>query len=133
MGARVVNVKNKGYGSALQGGFAAARGKYILMGDADGSYDFITVKPGAYLDPLTGRMRAPHINLSLLGSLLPHEVVIDQTMTIQHDGKTYKAWALFKRDYDNNSELNGKPINITCRLEKPPARRGSVFGICEFE
>ncbi len=40
MGARVVNVKNKGYGSALQGGFAAARGKYILMGDADGSYDF---------------------------------------------------------------------------------------------
>ncbi len=40
MGARVVRVKNKGYGSALQGGFAAARGKYILMGDADGSYDF---------------------------------------------------------------------------------------------
>lgn len=70
---------------------------------------------------------------SLLGSLLPHEVVIDQTMTIQHAGKTYKAWALFKRDYDNNSELNGKPINITCRLEKPPARHGSVFGICEFE
>ena len=40
MGARVVHVTNKGYGSALQGGFAAARGKYILMGDADGSYDF---------------------------------------------------------------------------------------------
>jgi glycosyltransferase involved in cell wall biosynthesis len=40
MGARVVDVKSRGYGSALQGGFAAARGKYILMGDADGSYDF---------------------------------------------------------------------------------------------
>jgi glycosyltransferase involved in cell wall biosynthesis len=40
LGARVVHVKNKGYGSALQGGFAAAKGKYILMGDADGSYDF---------------------------------------------------------------------------------------------
>jgi hypothetical protein len=40
LGARVVHVKRKGYGSALQGGFAAARGKYILMGDADGSYDF---------------------------------------------------------------------------------------------
>jgi glycosyltransferase involved in cell wall biosynthesis len=39
-GARVVHVKARGYGSALQGGFAAARGKYILMGDADGSYDF---------------------------------------------------------------------------------------------
>jgi glycosyltransferase involved in cell wall biosynthesis len=40
MGARVVHVQARGYGSALQGGFAAARGKYILMGDADGSYDF---------------------------------------------------------------------------------------------
>jgi hypothetical protein len=40
LGARVVDVKARGYGSALQGGFAAARGKYILMGDADGSYDF---------------------------------------------------------------------------------------------
>lgn len=40
LGARVVNVDARGYGSALQGGFAAARGKYILMGDADGSYDF---------------------------------------------------------------------------------------------
>jgi hypothetical protein len=40
LGARVVHVERKGYGSALQGGFAAARGTYILMGDADGSYDF---------------------------------------------------------------------------------------------
>jgi glycosyltransferase involved in cell wall biosynthesis len=40
LGARVVSVEARGYGSALQGGFAAARGKYILMGDADGSYDF---------------------------------------------------------------------------------------------
>jgi len=40
MGARVAHVQARGYGSALQGGFAAARGKYILMGDADGSYDF---------------------------------------------------------------------------------------------
>ncbi len=40
LGARVAHVKARGYGAALQGGFAAARGKYILMGDADGSYDF---------------------------------------------------------------------------------------------
>jgi glycosyltransferase involved in cell wall biosynthesis len=40
LGARVVHVKARGYGSALKGGFAAAKGKYILMGDADGSYDF---------------------------------------------------------------------------------------------
>jgi hypothetical protein len=39
-GATVVSVANRGYGSALMGGIAAARGKYIVMGDADGSYDF---------------------------------------------------------------------------------------------
>src|SRR5580765_6259796 len=40
MGARVVRVKDRGYGNALMGGIAAARGKYIVMGDADDSYDF---------------------------------------------------------------------------------------------
>src|SRR5213079_2156131 len=39
-GARVVAVAEKGYGHALRGGIAAARGRYIVMGDADGSYDF---------------------------------------------------------------------------------------------
>lgn len=39
-GARVVTITEKGYGSALIGGIKAARGEYVLMGDADGSYDF---------------------------------------------------------------------------------------------
>lgn len=40
LGARVVPVASKGYGNALMGGIAAARGKYVIMGDADDSYDF---------------------------------------------------------------------------------------------
>jgi glycosyltransferase involved in cell wall biosynthesis len=43
LGARVVAVAEKGYGSALMGGIAAARGKYIIMGDADDSYDFLEI------------------------------------------------------------------------------------------
>lgn len=39
-GAVVVEVAAKGYGAALMGGIAAARGRYVLMGDADDSYDF---------------------------------------------------------------------------------------------
>jgi glycosyltransferase involved in cell wall biosynthesis len=39
-GARVVPVKERGYGSALRGGIRAAAGKWIVMGDADDSYDF---------------------------------------------------------------------------------------------
>jgi glycosyltransferase involved in cell wall biosynthesis len=39
-GARVVPIETPGYGSALRGGIAAAQGRFILMGDADDSYDF---------------------------------------------------------------------------------------------
>lgn len=39
-GARVVPVEGRGYGRALRGGFSAARGRWLIMGDADGSYDF---------------------------------------------------------------------------------------------
>ena len=52
MGARVAQVQAKGYGSALMGGIVAARGKYIIMGDADDSYDF------SNLTPFVERLRA---------------------------------------------------------------------------
>ena len=51
-GARVVPVSIKGYGYALRGGIEAAHGKYILMGDADGSYDF------SHLSRFVERLRA---------------------------------------------------------------------------
>ena len=44
-GARVVPVSDKGYGNALMGGIVAARGKYVIMGDADDSYDFTNLMP----------------------------------------------------------------------------------------
>lgn len=40
LGARVVNVERKGYGAAIIGGFDAAFGRFLVMGDADGSYAF---------------------------------------------------------------------------------------------
>lgn len=42
-GARVVQVTARGYGAALQGGIAKAQGRYVIMGDADDSYDFLTL------------------------------------------------------------------------------------------
>lgn len=44
-GARVVNVPEKGYGAALIGGCNGALGKYVIMGDADDSYDFLHLMP----------------------------------------------------------------------------------------
>lgn len=45
LGARVVSVPVRGYGAALQAGIDAARGRYVIMGDADDSYDFSNLMP----------------------------------------------------------------------------------------
>lgn len=50
-GARVIRVDGKGYGSAVRGGIAGAKGRYIILGDCDGSYDF------SGLDPLVEKLR----------------------------------------------------------------------------
>ena len=51
LGARVVPIETRGYGSALRGGIAAARGRFVLMGDADDSYDF------SHLGAFVGKLR----------------------------------------------------------------------------
>jgi hypothetical protein len=89
-GARVVEVANKGYGAALIGGIEAANGRYVIMADADDSYDFTdldgfvdrlrrgfelvignrfqgTIKPGAM--PLLNRYLGNPV-LSLIGRTL---------------------------------------------------------------
>jgi len=52
LGARVAHVRERGYGSALRGAVAAARGRYVVMGDSDDSYDF------SRLDAFVARLRA---------------------------------------------------------------------------
>jgi glycosyltransferase involved in cell wall biosynthesis len=49
-GARIVDIPRKGYGSALMGAILAAKGKYVIMGDSDDSYDFSNLN--AYVDKL---------------------------------------------------------------------------------
>jgi glycosyltransferase involved in cell wall biosynthesis len=51
-GARVVHIAAKGYGNALIGGINAARGRFVIMADADDSYDF------SQLDPFIDGLRA---------------------------------------------------------------------------
>jgi len=50
-GARVVAVAERGYGAALIAGIAAARGRFVIMGDSDDSYDF------SALDPFVAKLR----------------------------------------------------------------------------
>ncbi|WP_027284239.1 glycosyltransferase family 2 protein [Rubritepida flocculans] len=52
LGARVVPVAERGYGAALRGGIAAARGRFVIMGDSDHSYDFANLD--AFVEALRG-------------------------------------------------------------------------------
>ncbi|MEM6329123.1 MAG: glycosyltransferase family 2 protein [Planctomycetota bacterium] len=54
LGARVVRVRDRGYGAALMGGIEASRGRYVIMGDADDSYDFLEIPK------FVERLRAGH-------------------------------------------------------------------------
>ena len=58
--------------------------------------------------------------------------VIRQVMTVTWQGRSYDAWAYFKRDYDKDGENGGRPIVVTCRLEAERAKHGAVMGLCEF-
>ncbi|HEY1848736.1 MAG TPA: glycosyltransferase family 2 protein [Opitutaceae bacterium] len=53
-GAKVVPIPQRGYGSAIAGGIAASSGRFLVMGDADGSYDF------AEVPLLVARLREGH-------------------------------------------------------------------------
>lgn len=68
LGARVVPVEARGYGNALAGGIAAAHGRYVIMGDADDSYDFSS------LGPFVEQLRAGHdlvVGNRFLGNIEP--------------------------------------------------------------
>jgi glycosyltransferase involved in cell wall biosynthesis len=68
LGARVVPVEARGYGNALAAGIEAARGRYVIMGDADDSYDF------SRLGPFVEQLRAGHdlvVGNRFLGSIEP--------------------------------------------------------------
>ncbi len=74
LGARVVVVAERGYGKALNGGIAAARGQFVVMGDADDSYDFGAL--GAFVEKLrAGADLVQGCRLPAGGGTIEHEAM----------------------------------------------------------
>ena len=140
-GARVVAVKERGYGSALQGGIAAARGRYVVMGDADDSYDFSALAPfleklreGADLvmgdrfagGVLPGAMPALHRFLgnpvlSWLGRLFFHSPVRDFHCGLRGFSKAaYERMRLRTTGMEFASEMVVKATLLGMRVEEVP-------------
>jgi len=84
--------------------------------DDDGWYDFITVKPGGYLDPLTGKRRAPHINVAVMGSGLMRRLVTSFFFPDEPDNADDPVFAAIT-DADARARLVLKPA----QLERAPA------------
>lgn len=72
-----------------------------------------------------------------ISKFLPGETVISQEIKIYHESKEYEAWITTKRDYEENSELNGKPLNLVCDLADESTSKEVgvrvVLGICRWE
>ena len=72
------------------------------------------------------------VRSSFLGSFLPHEPMVQQTILIQHQGQTYKAWMYDRGSYQDLGELKGKPIVLKCDLDAPLSHKSGIYGICEI-
>lgn len=77
-----------------------------------------------------GKFTLPKFSLySIAANVFPHEPVIHQNITIKVNAKDYKAWVASKRNYDDNGELDGQPINIICDIATKPEDQGKFYGI----
>ncbi|HET7332958.1 DUF6795 domain-containing protein [Dyella sp.] len=63
--------------------------------------------------------------------MIPAQPMMLQTIVIRYQGVEYIAWRYGKGSYDNNSELDGRPMNLVCELTRPPEHEGKHFGICK--
>jgi len=72
-----------------------------------------------------------------LGQFFPIEAVVSQEISIIHDGKEFEGWISTKRSFDENSELNGKSIDLTCDLTDENSSKEVgyeiVLGICRWK
>ena len=138
-GARVVRVAEKGYGSALRSGIEAAHGRWILMGDADDSYDF------SQLDAFVNSLRAGTdlvMGNRFLGGVRPGAKTpkneyaskpgSPDAVTVGNPGAsddtarvvTASTFSLPERAYGIATPADG---NITCR--RPPTRSTSASAL----
>ncbi|HKJ23673.1 MAG TPA: glycosyltransferase family 2 protein [Myxococcota bacterium] len=140
-GARVVDVAERGYGAALIGGFEAARGEFLIMGDADMSYDFGEampmveamragadlvmgsrfkgrIEPGA-MPPLHRWLGNPV--LSFLGRFLFHTRISDFHCGLRgFTKKTYRAMNLRTSGMELASEIVVKAATAGMRIAEVP-------------
>ena len=78
-----------------------------------------------------GTFQFPEVNdRSIMASVLPHEPVIGQDMIAHGPNGPVNIWGHTKHSYDANTELDGRPLNLSCRIDKEPSDDGLYWGTC---
>jgi hypothetical protein len=130
--------------------FSPVKGKVVLKGQPvvgaviERSYDWAWKNQKGRDETTTdqnGEFSLPAIyGTMVLGSVLPHEPVIEQDIMINHEGTSYKAWHCYKREYEEFGELRGelgkRPITLYCDLQSAFRRfevGGGYSGIGELK
>lgn len=65
-------------------------------------------------------------------SLIPHEFVAAQSLTITYEGKEYIGWSLSKREPESGVETGGKEFKLICDLTIEPDFEGKHYGVCRL-
>ena len=78
-----------------------------------------------------GRFRFPEVTeRSLMAAILPQEPVVGQDMIAHGANGPLKIWGAMKNSYERNSELDGRPLRLSCRIDKEPDDTGLYWGTC---
>lgn len=127
--------------------FSPVKGKVVLKGQPvvgaviERSYDWAWKNQKGHDETTTdqnGEFSFPAIyGTMVLGSVLPHEPVIEQAINIQYQGKTHEAWYFHKGEYSEYGELVGRQLILMCDLGSEPMKKGQgvcrYFGIAELQ
>lgn len=67
---------------------------------------------------------------SIIASIFPIQPSINQKIIIQYQSKSYEAYLFWKNNYQENGELDGKPLQLVCDLKNEASREGGFYGVC---
>lgn len=78
-----------------------------------------------------GRFQLPLVEgSSFLGSVMPHEPDVRQRIVAHGPNGEVEIWYASKKSYELNSELDGRPVKVVCRIDKEPSDDGLYWGTC---
>lgn len=90
------------------------------------------VPPTTVSSAVDGRFSFPVVERNAgVMRVVPHQPVILQKILIRYEGVEYTAWRHTRNSYEDNSEMDGRPLRLECELSRAADFEGTHYGICK--